>query len=686
MQDIREAASKLRDSKLKRLNLVAPALKHIMSDLGLSHQEEAIAFVALLDRQCGCKYSDLDDLSSYLSITSLDVMSFVPALNSLIHAGYVTVENRSEQMLTRKRFLICPEVFYALIEGKEVKPIAITEEDEFDQFDFCAAIDKLKEERRNKSIETTKLFNRTLSMEEDYADMPMVAQLRQLVSDVEARMLFYEMAYDFTQDSDGGHSCINQTLDDIYDRILSKARAKRALMEGTHPLIVNELIEISEDDEMRLTNEGITLLFGKEAPFMVNKNHCADRFQFVTMLSEFINDMHTNPGEREQASLHRKLYAMEKENKHLPFVERLACILNSIYDRIIFYMVCKEMIDDETYSLWQLRNILDKSQEMKLRRIFKDGKSELQKHGLVEMASESMADRSEIVLSDKGKELFLEQDMAIFEKKVASKDLILPESIKEKHLFFEPSLERQLSMLRSSLDETNYGNLCSRLAAKNLPTGVCVLLYGEPGTGKTESVMQMARSTHRAVMHVDISATKTCWFGESEKLIKEVFNKYQTLCKESKIKPILLFNEADAVFSKRKDSNSSSVAQTENAIQNIILEQMEQLDGILIATTNLADNLDKAFERRFLFKIRYGRPTLEAKQNIWLDKIPTLTPENASRLAACYDFSGGEIDNIVRKATMIEVLQGNAPSLESLLQLCNEEKINGKSTVHIGFQ
>ncbi len=78
----------------------------------------------------------------------------------------------------------------------------------------------------------------------------------------------------------------------------------------------------------------------------------------------------------------------------------------------------------------------------------------------------------------------------------------------------------------------------------------------------------------------------------------------------------LLFNEADGVFGKRKDNPSSNVTQTEIAIQNIILEEMEKLDGILFATTNLTDNLDKAFERRFLFKIRFDKPTLEAKTNI----------------------------------------------------------------------
>ena len=199
--------------------------------------------------------------------------------------------------------------------------------------------------------------------------------------------------------------------------------------------------------------------------------------------------------------------------------------------------------------------------------------------------------------------------------------------------------------------------------------------------------MQMARATGRDIVHVDISATKTCWFGESEKLIKEVFTQYKRLCEKSKVKPILLFNEADAVFSKRKDSNSSSVAQTENAIQNIILEEMERLDGILVATTNLADNLDKAFERRFLFKVRFGQPSVRAKAQIWKDKLPQLDEGEAASLAARFDLSGGEIENIARKALMEEVINGVRPTTESLARLCHEEKIgkNGGNAKKIGF-
>ena len=196
--------------------------------------------------------------------------------------------------------------------------------------------------------------------------------------------------------------------------------------------------------------------------------------------------------------------------------------------------------------------------------------------------------------------------------------------------------------------------------------------------------MQIAKATGRAIYHVDISSTKSCWFGESEKLIKAVFKKYEDICEHSEKRPILLFNEADGIFSKRKGTDSSNVAQTENTIQNIILEEMERLDGILVATTNMAENLDGAFERRFLFKIKFEKPSFEARKSIWLSKIPSLSDEDARALADAFTFTGGEIDNIVRKATIVEVLNGSEPSLHELKRLCREEKMHG-NTARIGF-
>ena len=104
-------------------------------------------------------------------------------------------------------------------------------------------------------------------------------------------------------------------------------------------------------------------------------------------------------------------------------------------------------------------------------------------------------------------------------------------------------------------------------------------------------------------MRVDVDKIKSCWVGESEKNIKKLFDSYRAKCNNAELAPILLFNEADAVLGIRMEGAQTAVNKMENSIQNIILQEMETLEGIMIATTNLTSNLDKAFERRFLYKI-----------------------------------------------------------------------------------
>ena len=104
----------------------------------------------------------------------------------------------------------------------------------------------------------------------------------------------------------------------------------------------------------------------------------------------------------------------------------------------------------------------------------------------------------------------------------------------------------------------------------------------------------------------------------------------------------------------------------------------------MICTTNLSENLDTAFERRFLFKIMFENPTIAVKQKIWKSKLDWLNDETISKVAQTYDLSGGQIDNIVRKITMDEVLTGNKPDFEELNSLCKSEKINNTER-RIGF-
>jgi SpoVK/Ycf46/Vps4 family AAA+-type ATPase len=186
-------------------------------------------------------------------------------------------------------------------------------------------------------------------------------------------------------------------------------------------------------------------------------------------------------------------------------------------------------------------------------------------------------------------------------------------------------------------------------------------------------------------MKVEISLSKSMWFGESEKVIKRIFTDYKSFAKECERMPILFFNEADAIISKRRELGNSNVAQTENAIQNILLEELENFEGILIATTNLANNLDSAFERRFLFKIQFQKPNTTIRAEIWKSKLPFLEIEDCNLLADKFDFSGGQIDNILRKNEIHEIIHGEKVNLGNLMIFCSEE-ILGNNSIKIGFK
>ena len=106
----------------------------------------------------------------------------------------------------------------------------------------------------------------------------------------------------------------------------------------------------------------------------------------------------------------------------------------------------------------------------------------------------------------------------------------------------------------------------------------------------------------------------------------------------------------------------------------------------MIATTNLTSNLDKAFERRFLYKVKYERPTDEARAQIWQTMLPGLSPEDAHTLSAEFDLSGGEIENIVRKHTVNAILSGHeGVDLQLLQDNCRLERISNNTRRRIGF-
>ena len=300
---------------------------------------------------------------------------------------------------------------------------------------------------------------------------------------------------------------------------------------------------------------------------------------------------------------------------------------------------------------------------------------------------DGMLDRESFRMTHKAKdEFFPELDLSNRTYNDQRKDIVKCEKIAEKQLFYDKNIQAQIDELSQLLDNVHYQKVHSRMKDSGFRCGFTCLFYGAPGTGKTETVLQLARQTGRDIMQVNISQIKSCWVGESEKNIKGLFDNYRELVKKSEVTPILLFNEADAIINKRMEGAQSAVNKMENSIQNIILQEMENLDGILIATTNLAGNMDKAFERRFLYKIKFERPTIEARMSIWHTMMPTLEEDVIRTLATKYDFSGGQIENIARHFAINNILHGQSNNIiKVLFSYCDSERLETNGKKRIGF-
>ena len=371
------------------------------------------------------------------------------------------------------------------------------------------------------------------------------------------------------------------------------------------------------------------------------------------------------------------------KNKHTK-----SLLLLTVYDYAQWADSVDEGVTNQTVSRFYSRSTAND-----INKKLSNGSHPLIMAGVIEhKCDEGMADANRFVLTKKSKEELLAgyvpSRRQCLSDATNQRFLKLHTSIHDKQMFYNPTEQEQIAKLTHLLSQSNFSSVQERLMQKGLRKGFACLFYGGPGTGKTESVLQIAKQTGRDIMQIDIAGMRDKFIGESEKNIKAVFSNYREICKQSEVIPILFFNEADGIFSKRtslKDGGNPAVEKMENAIQNIILQELEDLEGILIATTNLTNNLDSAFERRFLFKIEFHNPDNAIQAKLWNSMIQELTEEQAQRLACHYSLSGGQIENIARKHAIDYILSGSSPSIETLEGYCKAELLNKQSRQRIGF-
>ena len=277
--------------------------------------------------------------------------------------------------------------------------------------------------------------------------------------------------------------------------------------------------------------------------------------------------------------------------------------------------------------------------------------------------------------------LIQDQEMfELIEPKKTLEDVVLNEKTK-----------KTLNMLLQQVDKKVVDRL-KKWGIKDKKKGIDarIIFYGAAGTGKTITALALAKSLKKQVLSFDCSKILSMYVGESEKNVRKIFDDYKELCIKTKSEPVLLLNEADQFLSNRVSGQISGSDKMHNQMQNIFLEQIERFDGILIATTNLLDSIDKAFSRRFNYKIEFLKPDEKQRVELWNKLLPDTLP-----LAENFDIeklsrakmTGGQIELIIKNtAYKLAIDEDPLFKTEDFLEEINkEEKTMFDKDKKVGF-
>lgn len=207
------------------------------------------------------------------------------------------------------------------------------------------------------------------------------------------------------------------------------------------------------------------------------------------------------------------------------------------------------------------------------------------------------------------------------------------------------------------LSEWNFG---PRL---NWSAALSALFSGPPGTGKTLVAGLIARELGLELYRVDLARVVSKYIGETEERLGRLFDEAKAggVC--------LLFDEADALFSKRTEVRSS-VDRYANLEVDFLLQKMEEFEGVTILTTNFPQSIDEAFLRRIKFRVLFPKPDVNERSNLWRSMLPPEAPVEAGipfdSLAVAYEFTGAEIRNAVLRAAFLAAEGGGLITLDLL--------------------
>ncbi|WP_340200019.1 ATP-binding protein [Ascidiimonas sp. W6] len=214
--------------------------------------------------------------------------------------------------------------------------------------------------------------------------------------------------------------------------------------------------------------------------------------------------------------------------------------------------------------------------------------------------------------------------------------------------------------------------------SKILKPGYKSLFYGPPGTGKTMTAALLGKSTNKQVYKIDLSMVVSKYIGETEKNLGKVFDQ------AAKRDWILFFDEADSLFGKRTQMNSANDRYGNQEI-GYLLQRIEDFPGVVILASNLKDNIDEAFTRRFQSMVAFSMPGVEERYTLWEQSFSTKLPLDPKidlwDIAEKYELSGGVMINVIRKATLRAVISQQKIISQKELELAIHQELQKEGII-----
>jgi predicted transcriptional regulator len=460
--------------------------------------------------------------------------------------------------------------------------------------------------------------------------------------------------------------------------LIRKGLIKRKLSRWTHESSTYQLAELTEK----------AIIQGNKQ--ILNNENIITFEKFIERFSEIFEDI-----ENEQAyyeDINNEIYTLWEDFKIIPFLKWCSQFNLDLASKIILSSMLHHhfLVGTEQINVEHIINLTEKKQikRQKLKISLIDRTNKLLEYNLIDFGRNQFASIDNMILNESVLENIGEPFYQVTNpKKLILKrgELIMPDEIDRETLFFNRDQEFKINQIETLLQPEKYEAALLTLQKNQLCNSFTVLLFGAPGTGKTSSVKSIAKSSNRPIYHVETEKIRDMYVGASEKHLAEIFSEYYKCQKHLGIDPILLLNEADSLLGSRVNAKSGA-EKMENTMANILLEKLETFKGILIATTNMTENLDYAFERRILFKIAIDKPDKITQRKIIESNFITLSQSIIDKTLRDFNLTGAEINNIKKKFLITGLINNEVNINDCFYELCQEEfSMSNKKRNKIGF-